>query len=686
MGHVTFGSLALGSSVVAENLFSGVVSSAGSAAVASKSDHTHGTPLPRHPQTGFPNVDFSGGALSLGRRSGEYSPALLATEDVTTYERLFVTCPVGVSGWGRATLDLWGVNDGSALIKFYNDLDVNGAYGNTAAASKPFGFALEGYLGFLSIADTPAVAPAGQARIYYQSSAGKLQVSQNGGAYTGIGEAAVGHGAFGTFLITDPSGSNALRWTTASEIYFNATDSIHIGGASALWVYQGNIAMGGTVTGGYQLTVTGKTNLVGNVDVTGSVSVLSGSTGLGIAVALAPLHVVTPSSGTAGPTAIFALNNCGLPCAQPTWTEGVRLVNTNTNGRVGMALVVAPSNVFSSVPDVYVGTPDSGGTGASNSLIVAFKAAGTLTEFVRITGTGNVGIGTVLPRAKLSFGTMYGSPAVYLYDAGAAQNYGMGIQANELQVFIPTAAHMSFNSGGDLQTSGTNEIMRLTGTGTLRLEVGGNVRVNPDAASYPYDYLRLSDSVYGNLGLRISRYDTISAEVYRYAAVYASYQGIWMVGPAKTNGTGQPICEMLGFADGTASAHLFNDLDVNGAYGNTAAASKAFELDVDGPVKSNGLTLVSARSKKTNIRDDDRSSLAVVRRLRRRRYSWLGSEEDHSGFVADEVAAAHPSLAATDDQGVPTGWKLGEMVTLLVGGMQEQSAQIEALTAELAKR
>jgi hypothetical protein len=97
---------------------------------------------------------------------------------------------------------------------------------------------------------------------------------------------------------------------------------------------------------------------------------------------------------------------------------------------------------------------------------------------------GNVGIGTTAPGAKLSLGQIVGVDLIRLYDSGSG-SYGFGIQGSELQAFIPTAAHFSFNTGGTVQSSGANELMRISGSGNVGigtispqalLDVAGSIR------------------------------------------------------------------------------------------------------------------------------------------------------------------------------------------------------------------
>jgi len=79
-----------------------------------------------------------------------------------------------------------------------------------------------------------------------------------------------------------------------------------------------------------------------------------------------------------------------------------------------------------------------------------------------------LGIGTTAPAARLSFGTSSGGLAsLHLYDGGATVRSGMGINTNEFQLFAANSAHFSFNTGGDLQGVGTNELMRIQPNGNV---------------------------------------------------------------------------------------------------------------------------------------------------------------------------------------------------------------------------
>ncbi len=97
---------------------------------------------------------------------------------------------------------------------------------------------------------------------------------------------------------------------------------------------------------------------------------------------------------------------------------------------------------------------------------------------------GNVGIGNATPGSPLSFNGSSVGDRISLYNGGAGSNYGIGINAFQTQFYVPSASHFSFNGGGDLQASGTNEVMRILASGSVgigqaspdaRLELAGNM-------------------------------------------------------------------------------------------------------------------------------------------------------------------------------------------------------------------
>lgn len=100
-----------------------------------------------------------------------------------------------------------------------------------------------------------------------------------------------------------------------------------------------------------------------------------------------------------------------------------------------------------------------------------------LTEAMRLTRESSGALyATFFGGNGLDFGPAnVNTPAITLFDGGAGNRYGMGINAatsGEFQSFIgasPTSDHFSWNTGGDLQATGVNELMRLYATGDLSI-------------------------------------------------------------------------------------------------------------------------------------------------------------------------------------------------------------------------
>ena len=167
---------------------------------------------------------------------------------------------------------------------------------------------------------------------------------------------------------------------------------------------------------------------------------------------------------------------------------------------------------------------------------------------------GNVGIGTapssyalevngnikLTPSGAINktidFGQAFGNAALYLYNAGTGLKWGWGLNGGEMQFFgtstVGGSQHISFNKGGDLQASGSNEVMRIVldsgnvGIGTT--SPGQKLEVAQALAEGAGVYSQVTDVTTGR---------NIKMGVYRPSGISQTYPGIWLnqATPTDTN-------------------------------------------------------------------------------------------------------------------------------------------------------
>lgn len=241
----------------------------------------------------------------------------------------------------------------------------------------------------------------------------------------------------------------------------------------------GNVGIG-TSAPSYKLDVTGDINTTGNFKING---------------------VNINNSFLSGP---------GTPGVLPRYASGMALGNSSVYdsgfGNVAIGVVPQPTNFTiyggsnwgtmwlksnTTTGDVGINFSNEGESVTDGWLIgkaingtknfSVFQPSSS-SHFV-FTDSGNLGIGNTTPGAPLSFANGAGDK-IRFYDGGPGARHGMGVNNNELQFYTAPGNHFSFNTGGDLQPSGTQEIMRVDGSGVVgikntnpvyTLDVGGDI-------------------------------------------------------------------------------------------------------------------------------------------------------------------------------------------------------------------
>ena len=153
--------------------------------------------------------------------------------------------------------------------------------------------------------------------------------------------------------------------------------------------------------------------------------------------------------------------NVGIGTATPGAKLHITADNANGTGGTNQLVINGASNANQQLQIGY-------DTSHDYALLQSVKQGTAYEPLLLNPSGGNVGIGTTAPAARLSFGTSSGGLAsLHLYDGGATVRSGMGINTNEFQLFAANSAHFSFNTGGDLQGVGTNELMRIQPNGNV---------------------------------------------------------------------------------------------------------------------------------------------------------------------------------------------------------------------------
>jgi hypothetical protein len=95
-------------------------------------------------------------------------------------------------------------------------------------------------------------------------------------------------------------------------------------------------------------------------------------------------------------------------------------------------------------------------------------------ERMRLDSSGNLGIGTTSPRARLSLGMLVANKVFSLYDDLNTAFYGMGIDGAEYKILAPSAAKFTFN---------TYNVGADTTTARMTLDSSGNLGIGTSSPS-----------------------------------------------------------------------------------------------------------------------------------------------------------------------------------------------------------
>jgi len=311
------------------------------------------------------------------------------------------------------------------------------------------------------------------------------------------------------------------------------------------------------------------------------------------------------------------------------------------------------------------------------------------TERMRIDSRGNVGIGETSPTRGLHVkdaaqtiarfeSTSTSRGVISILDANTTDDtsVGIGAVANDLVLYSGNLTEgIRLNSSGNvgIGTASPQFQLHLSGSapGVVMSETGAvkYYRNRAAASALTWDILN-TDYSYNSEAMRIDSSGNLLVGKTSLSDTTVGFQ----VEPS-----GRTTSTMASSTSGTSSFNLYS----------TGAGAYRFYVSLDGQVRATNTSIlaISDASLKENVRDLDKG-LDTINALQPRRFDWKnGDGNDIMGFIAQEVEEVMPELVHdykyTDEEN-KKGLKMGDMVPSMVKAIQELSAQVTELKAEVA--
>ena len=406
-----------------------------------------------------------------------------------------------------------------------------------------------------------------------------------------------------------------------------------------------------------------ETPQLGNVNTISSATTLTLKTNSGVTAvtidASQNVGIGTSSPATWGKFAVVGASSGGQVVAS--------IANTSGTANTQAVLSFDTTNNGFNVRDSQIRATNSGGNATTLEFYTANAA--TPAERMRINSSGNVGIGTSSPQAKLQVTDSAHSCQMFI---GYTDNNNY-YQSNGAQIWSTyngTAERMRIDSSGNVGIG--------TSSPTQKLQVAGSqILSSPGNAVYTY-----FDS-------------TTAAYVGREAVAGAMVFGVNSAERMRIDSSGNLLVGTTGYAAGQNAVKL-NGASSNFSRNSTAASAQIYFENPNGTVgqiSSTGSATAYITSSDYRLKENIApmtGALDKVALLKPVTYKWKVDGSDGQGFIAHELqAVVHECVIgekdAVNEDGTikPQGIDTSFLVATLTAAIQEQQTLIEALTARL---
>lgn len=389
---------------------------------------------------------------------------------------------------------------------------------------------------------------------------------------------------------------------------------------------------------------------------------------------------VRSQSGTPDIFSIRGDGNVGIGTGNPNTS-----LHLKTDSTTGFAIQMENT---STAKRLYIGNYGTTGGGnhwpgldsantsflfAENSLVFTtpggiYFSGSTAVEHMRISPSGNVGIGTTNPNFKFEVNSTQNNQF-----AGLIRNVGSPTDASfGLLVRAGTSANDTAFETDDI---GGNTLLRVKGNGFTGIGVTNPTYRLHVVEPTPFTY---AGFISGYDGLRLSGTNT---------ALYATAGGSSLLvgaGPGRVQVLGGFNTDSLtttGNASIAGTETVQGDAVFNGRL--TLNNQPNGGVPICYAYSANFITqCASSRRFKKNISDFSRG-LDLIRSLRPVTFDWKSDDRPDIGLIAEEVETIEPLLTTHLQDGQIQGVRYDLIGVALINAVKEQQAQIEAQKAEI---